>query len=66
MVYRNIKTGAEIITSSVIKAPDWEPWPKVSPKIEAPVIKEPQIDEEKPVTQAQTAPKKAIKKRTKK
>lgn len=62
MVYRNIKTGAEIITESVIKAPNWElVTGKVAPK-EAP--KEPPKKEtsiEEPVTKS--APKKSAEKK---
>ena len=62
MVYRNIKTGAEIITESVIKAPNWElVTGKVAPK-EAP--KEPPKEEtsiEEPVTKS--TPKKSAEKK---
>ena len=65
MIYRNIKTGAEIITDSIIKAPNWEPLKMSSPKMpEAPQAEPLVIEKEKPVTEP--APKKATKKRTKK
>lgn len=65
MIYRNIKTGAEIITDSIIKAPNWEPLKTSSPKMpKAPQAEPLVIEEEKPVTEP--APKKATKKRTKK
>lgn len=67
MIYRNVKTGAEIITDSIIKAPNWEPLKASSPKIpEAPKAEPLVIEEEKPVTEPIKAPKKATKKRTKK
>lgn len=63
MVYRNIKTGAEIITESVIKAPNWElVTGKVAPK--EPPKKESQKEEtsiEEPVTKS--APKKSAAKK---
>ena len=65
MIYRNIKTGAEIITESVIVSPDWCPGTeKVAPK-EAP--KEPPKEElpkeEPPKVEKKSAPKKAVPKK---
>lgn len=71
MIYRNIKTGAEIMTKSTIISPDWIPVDdkadKVAPKVEAPKPEPPK--EEPPVEPAKkAAPKKesAPKKRSKK
>ena len=72
MLYRNIKTGAEIETKSIISAPNWiavgaDAPKKAESKAEAP--KEPETpkeeikEETKPVKK--TAPKKNVK-RTKK
>ena len=73
MLYRNVKTGAEIETKSVISAPNWilvgaDAPKKAEDRAEAP--KEPEIipdeeikEEPKPVKK--TAPKKNVK-RTKK
>jgi hypothetical protein len=73
MLYRNIKTGAEIETNSVISAPNWitvgaDAPKKADPKAETP--KEPETipneetkEEIKPVKK--TAPRKTVK-RTKK
>ena len=72
MLYRNIKTGAEIETKSIISAPNWiavgaDAPKKAEPKAETP--KEPESpkeeikEETKPVKK--TAPKKNVK-RTKK
>lgn len=72
MLYRNIKTGAEIETKSIISAPNWiavgaDAPKKAEPKAETP--KEPETpkeeikEEPKPVKK--TAPKKNVK-RTKK
>ena len=67
MIYRNVKTGAEIITNSVIKAPNWELLKASSSKMpEAPKAEPLAIEEEQPVTEPIKAPKKATKKRTKK
>lgn len=67
MIYRNIKTGAEIITDSIIKAPNWEPLKASSPKMpEAPKVEPLVIEEDKPVTEPIKAPKMATKKRKKK
>jgi hypothetical protein len=71
MVYRNTKTGAEIITKSVIKAPGWEPLTVVKKEAQEPqkIVEEPKEvlplkSEEQPKPQA---PKKtATKKRTRK
>lgn len=62
MVYRNIKTGAEIITNSVIMAPNWKPMteevaPKEAPKPEPPKAELPK--EEPPKVETRSAPKKA-------
>lgn len=67
MIYRNIKTGAEIITDSIIKAPNWEPL-KASPPLmpKAPKAEPLVIEEGQPVTEPKAAPKKGTKKRTKK
>lgn len=71
MIYRNIKTGAEIMTKSTIISPDWIPVDdkadKVAPKVEAPKPEPPK--EEPPVEPAKkAAPKKesAQKKRSRK
>lgn len=71
MIYRNIKTGAEIMTKSTIISPDWIPVEdkadKVAPKVEAPKPEPPK--EEPPVEPAKkAAPKKesAQKKRSRK
>lgn len=71
MIYRNIKTGAEIMTMSTIISPDWIPVEdkadKVAPKVEAPKPEPPK--EEPPVEPAKkAAPKKesAPKKRSRK
>lgn len=71
MIYRNIKTGAEIMTKSTILSPDWIPVEdkadKVAPKVEAPKPEPPK--EEPPVEPAKkAAPKKesAPKKRSRK
>lgn len=71
MIYRNIKTGAEIMTKSTIISPDWIPVEdkadKVAPKVEAPKPEPPK--EEPPVEPAKkAAPKKesAPKKRSRK
>lgn len=71
MIYRNIKTGAEIMTKSTIISPDWIPVDdkadKVAPKVEAPKPEPPK--EEPPVEPAKkAAPKKesAPKKRSRK
>ena len=65
MIYRNIKTGAEIITSSVIKAPSWVLVPdkrKEAPKAE-PLIHKAKAE---PVTEpVETAPVEAEKEETK-
>lgn len=67
MIYRNIKTGAEIITNSVIKAPNWELLKTSSPLMpKAPKAESLVIEEEQPVTEPKAVSKKAIKKRTKK
>lgn len=61
MIYRNIKTGAEIMTKSTIISPDWIPVDdkadKVTPKVEAPKPEPPK--EEPPVE----PPKKAAHKK---
>jgi len=73
MLYRNVKTGAEIETKSIISAPNWiavgaDAPKKAESKAEAP--KEPETpkeeikEETKPVVK-KTAPKKNVK-RTKK
>ena len=71
MIYRNIKTGAEIMTKSTIISPDWIPVDdkadKVAPKVEAPKPEPPK--EEPPVEPPKKAtPKKesAPKKRSRK
>lgn len=71
MIYRNIKTGAEIMTKSTIISPDWIPADdkadKVAPKVEAPKPEPPK--EEPPVEPPKkAAPKKesAPKKRSRK
>ena len=71
MIYRNIKTGAEIMTKSTIISPDWIPVEdqadKVAPKVEAPKPEPPK--EEPPVEPPKkAAPKKepAPKKRSRK
>lgn len=71
MIYRNIKTGAEIMTKSTIISPDWIPVDdkadKVAPKVEAPKPEPPK--EEPPVEPPKkAAPKKesAPKKRSRK
>ena len=71
MIYRNIKTGAEIMTKSTIISPDWIPVEdkadKVAPKVEAPKPEPPK--EEPPMEPAKkAAPKKesAQKKRSRK
>lgn len=71
MTYRNIKTGAEIMTESTIISPDWIPVEdkadKVAPKVEAPKPEPPK--EEPPVEPPKkAAPKKepAPKKRSRK
>lgn len=71
MIYRNIKTGAEIMTKSTILSPDWIPVDdkadKVAPKVEAPKPEPPK--EEPPVEPPKkAAPKKesAPKKRSRK
>lgn len=71
MIYRNIKTGAEIMTKSTIISPDWIPVDdkadKVVPKVEAPKPEPPK--EEPPVEPPKKAtPKKesAPKKRSRK
>ena len=73
MRYRNLKTGAEIETKSIISAPNWIPVgadapKKAEPKAEAPkepkTIPDEEVKEEtKPVKK--TAPRKTVK-RTKK
>lgn len=67
MIYRNIKTGAEIITDSIIKAPNWEPFEK---KVALPQVarSEPPKKEPEPVAiqEPVKVPKKPNKKRTKK
>ena len=75
MVYRNIKTGAEIITNSVIIAPNWiKVTDKVTPK-EAPIVEPPKEEpikeeapKEEPVKEeapkvTKSAPKKATSKK---
>ncbi len=71
MIYRNIKTGAEIMTKSTIISPDWIPVEdkadKVAPRVGAPKPEPPK--EEPPVEPAKkAAPKKesAPKKRSRK
>ena len=71
MIYRNIKTGAEIMTKSTIISPDWIPVEdkadKVAPKVEAPKPEPPK--EEPPVEPAKKAASKkesAPKKRSRK
>ena len=65
MLYRNVKTGAEMLFSSVITAPDWVPVEKTEPKAlkEAPK-KEPPKEEPKEVApkKSKSAPKKRTKK----
>lgn len=62
MIYRNIKTGAEIMTKSVISAPNWilveDKADKVAPKVEAP---KPEPPKEEPPKQ-EPAKKAALKK----
>lgn len=62
MIYRNIKTGAEIIAKSVICSPDWIPdepkADKAAPKVEAP---KPEPPKEEPPKQE--PPKKAVPKK---
>lgn len=65
MIYRNIKTGAEIVTESVIMAPNWELVIKqVTPLVEAP--KQEPLKEETEPKKEPKEPKKVTKKRTKK
>lgn len=72
MLYRNIKTGAEIETKSIISAPNWiavgaDAPKKAEPKAETPKEPEPPKEEKKeePKPVKKTAPKKNVK-RTKK
>lgn len=65
MIYRNIKTGAEIISNSVILAPDWEPkieavTPKETPAKESPEM---EITNKEPQKVEKSAPKKAASKK---
>lgn len=65
MIYRNIKTGAEIITDSVIQAPDWslvteKVAPKEAPKPEPPKT---ELPKEEPPKVEKSAPKKASSKK---
>lgn len=65
MIYRNIKTGAEIVTESVIMAPNWElVINQVTPLVEAP--KQEPLKEETEPKKEPKEPKKVTKKRTKK
>ena len=58
MIYRNIKTGAEIITNSVICAPNYELVQKVNPvPKEAPMVEPPKEEAVK------SAPKKSAPKK---
>ena len=61
MIYRNIKTGAEIITNSVISAPNWEQIKAVAPK-EAPIV-EPPKEEPPKAEKVKSAPKKTAPKK---
>ena len=72
MLYRNIKTGAEIETKSIISAPNWiavgaDAPKKAEPKAETPKEPEPPKEEikEEPKPVKKTASKKNVK-RTKK
>lgn len=65
MLYRNIKTGAEIEFSSEILAPDWKPVKELKAHEEAP-IKEPSLVEPKETTPKAKKTKSAPKKRAKK
>lgn len=66
MIYRNIKTGAEIITNSVISAPGFElvqpkaVAPKEAPKPEPPKVEPPKEGpkEKEPPKAVKSAPKK--------
>ena len=47
MVYRNIKTGAELISTSVIVSPDWtlvQPRSEVPAPKEAPIVEPPKAE----------------------
>lgn len=72
MIYRNIKTGAEIMTKSTIISPDWIPVEdkadKVAPKVEAPKPEPPKEEPPKQEPAKKAAPKKesAPKKRSRK
>lgn len=60
MLYRNVKTGAEIQTNSIISAPNWIAVGADAPKKEEPIVET--LEERQSVSKA--APKKT--KRTKK
>ena len=75
MLYKNIKTGAEMMFSSKISSPDWIPVekkvevkaPKEAPKVEPPkaesLKEEPPKEEPKAaVKKSKSAPKKRAKK----
>lgn len=66
MIYRNIKTGAEIMTKSTIISPDWIPVEdkadKVAPKVEAPKPEPPVEPAKKAAPKKESAPKKRSRK----
>lgn len=63
MIYRNIKTGAEIISNSLILAPDWEPVTEKAPPKETPLPESPEMEISDKEPQERSAPKKAPKKK---
>lgn len=66
MLYRNVKTGAEIKTESIISAPDWIAVGADAPKKEEPKTEAPKETKEEPKSvEKKAAPKKNVK-RTKK
>lgn len=72
MRYRNINTGAEIISNSVIVSPSWEmvedktevPAPKEAPKSEPPKAEPPKEDSQKDVIPKEEPPKKVAAKKS--
>ncbi len=62
MIYRNIKTGAEIITNSVISAPNYELVENVAVKAiapkEAPKEEPPKVEPKAVKSEPKKAPKK--------
>lgn len=69
MLYRNVKNGAEIETTSIISAPNWIAVGADAPQMAEPKVETPKEPEDIPKTEAEpvkrTAPRKSVK-RTKK